>query len=270
MTMEHLGGEFAQQVEQTLQAVADRLRRARRVLFITGAGISADSGLPTYRGVGGLYESDVTAEGMRIEEALSGEVFARRPDITWKYLVQIEQSCRGAQANVAHRAIAALEGHLDRVMVFTQNVDGLHRAAGSREVIEIHGNLQQLNCTVCTHEEVAADFSRLEIPPLCRACGAVLRPKVVLFGEALPEEPLARFIAALQEGFDIVFSIGTSSIFPYIVQPVVFAASSGVPTVEINPSQTQLSDIVDFYIPLGAAVAMEELMRRSGLGFEVI
>lgn len=261
-------GQFEPQVEQSLQAVADRLRRARRALFITGAGISADSGLPTYRGVGGLYESDVTAEGMRIEEALSGAVFARRPDITWKYLVQIEQSCRGAQANAAHRAIAALDGHLERVMVFTQNVDGLHRVAGSREIIEIHGNLQHLRCTACAHEESASNFSGLAIPPLCPCCGSILRPKVVLFGEMLPEEPLARFIAALQEGFDIVFSIGTSSIFPYIVQPVVFAASGGVPTVEINPSQTQLSDIVDFYIPLGAAVAMEEIMRRSGLACE--
>ncbi len=256
--------QYSPSIETALDAVAEHLRDARSALFITGAGISADSGLPTYRGVGGLYDSEETDEGLSIEEALSGDVFAVRPDITWKYLIQIEENCRGAQPNAAHRAIASLDGHLDRVMVFTQNVDGLHRAAGSREIIEIHGNLQELECTACPHEEAATDFAGREIPPRCPVCGGVLRPKVVLFGEALPEEPLDRFIDALQEGFDIVFSIGTSSIFPYITQPVVFAATSGIPTVEINPSQTQLSDVVDYYLPLGAAEAMTSILERAG------
>lgn len=251
--------------DAAIAAVASHLARAKRVLFITGAGISADSGLPTYRGVGGLYDSEITAEGLRIEEALSGEVFAARPDITWKYLIQIEEGCRGAQPNAAHRAIAMLQDHLERVMVFTQNVDGLHRTAGSNDIVEIHGNLQELACTVCAHEEVAGDMSGREIPPRCPACGGVLRPKVVLFGEALPEDELDRFIDAFQEGFDMVFSIGTSSIFPYITQPVVFAASSGIPTVEINPARTQLSDMVDFYLPLGAADAMTRILGELGL-----
>jgi NAD-dependent deacetylase len=150
-------------------------------------------------------------------------------------------------------------------MVFTQNVDGLHRQAGSREIIEIHGNLQELECTECNHEEWAADLSGREVPPLCPVCGAVLRPRVVLFGEALPEEPLERFIDAFQEGFDIVFSIGTSSVFPYITQPVVLAVGSGIPTVEINPTTTMLSDIVDYYLPLGAADAMTAILERMGL-----
>lgn len=256
---------YPSSIEACLDAVADHLRRASSALFITGAGISADSGLPTYRGVGGLYDSEVTAEGLRIEEALSGEVFAAHPDITWKYLIQIEENCRGAQPNAAHRAIARLDRCLERVMVFTQNVDGLHRLAGSREIIEIHGNLQNLRCTSCPHEEAAPDFAGREVPPRCPECGAVLRPEVVLFGEALPEDRLDCFIEALQEGFDIVFSIGTSSVFPYITQPVVFAAGSGIPTVEINPSRTQLSDVVDYYLPLGAAVAMTEILRRAGM-----
>lgn len=255
-------------VDATLDAVAEHLRHARSALFITGAGISADSGLPTYRGVGGLYDSEATEDGLHIEEALSGEIFAVRPDITWKYLIQIEENCRGAQPNAAHRAIASLDKHLDRVMVFTQNVDGLHRQAGSREIIEIHGNLQALQCTSCDYEETTPDFAGREVPPLCPECGAVLRPKVVLFGEVLPEDKLDHFIGALQEGFDIVFSIGTSSVFPYITQPVVFAAGSGIPTVEINPSRTQLSDVVDYYLPLGAAVAMTAILERAGIAID--
>lgn len=252
-------------IDTTIAEVAQLLGQARRALFITGAGISADSGLPTYRGVGGLYDSAVTAEGLRIEEALSGEVFALHPEITWKYLIQIEENCRGARPNAAHQAIALLERRLERVMVFTQNVDGLHRAAGSTDIVEIHGNLQALVCIACLHEEAAGDMSGREIPPRCPVCGGILRPKVILFGEALPEDELDRFIDAFQEGFDIVFSIGTSSIFPYIVQPMIFAATSGIPTVEINPAYTQLSDIVDFHLPLGAAEAMTRIAAQLGL-----
>lgn len=253
---------FPPALAERLDAVADCLARARRVLFITGAGISADSGLPTYRGVGGLYEGELTEEGLAIEEALSGEMFETRPDITWRYLAQIEAGCRGAQPNDAHRAIALLEQRLDRVMVFTQNVDGLHRMAGSRDLIEIHGNLHHLLCTVCAHDEVVDDLIGRELPPRCPACGGLLRPNVVLFGEALPEAEMTRFIDALQTGFDMVFSIGTSSVFPYIVQPVVYAARNGTPTVEINPSCTPLSEVVDFHLPLGAAAAIRALMQR--------
>ncbi len=252
-------------IDAAIDEVARHLGQARRALFITGAGISADSGLPTYRGVGGLYDSELAAEGLRIEEALSGEVFALHPEITWKYLIQIEENCRGARPNAAHRVIALLEHRLEKVMVFTQNVDGLHRAAGSSDIVEIHGNLQTLACTGCLYEEATGDMGGREIPPLCPACGGVLRPKVVLFGEALPEDELDRFIDAFQEGFDIVFSIGTSSIFPYIVQPMIFAATSGIPTVEINPDHTQLSDIVDFYLPMGAAEAMTRIAVQLGL-----
>ena len=142
---------FDAKTEQVLADVAAHLAQANSVLFITGAGISADSGLPTYRGVGGLYNGEATEEGLHIEEALSGDVFAIRPDITWKYLAQIEANCRGAQPNAAHFAIARLEEIIERVTVFTQNVDGLHRQAGSSDVIEIHGSLHDLQCTECSH-----------------------------------------------------------------------------------------------------------------------
>lgn len=251
-------------IDASLAAVAGLLRRAERVLFITGAGISADSGLPTYRGVGGLYNDTHTEEGLSIEDALSGEVFAMRPDITWKYLAQIEENCHGARPNPAHLAIAELERQMQSVTVFTQNIDGLHRLAGSSDVIEVHGNLQELVCTVCDHAETVDGLRGREMPPLCPACGSVLRPNVVLFGEALPEEAMDRFVTALEEGFDLIITIGTSGAFPYIAEPVLWATQAGVPTVEINPLQTRLSPIVDYHLPLGAAVAMQALMQRLG------
>lgn len=250
---------------RTIADIAAHLAQANRILFITGAGISADSGLPTYRGVGGIYNGGMTEEGLCIEEALSGEVFSIRPDITWKYLAQIEANCRGAQPNPAHFAIARLEEVMERVTVFTQNVDGLHRAAGSRDVIEIHGSLHELACTVCPHEEYINDLIGREIPPLCPACHAILRPKVVLFGEALPDDKMAYFLDALEEGYDMVFSIGTSSVFPYIVEPVRWAAEVGIPTVEINPAHTQLSEVVAYHLPLGAADALTRLLAAMGM-----
>ncbi|MGE5471344.1 MAG: NAD-dependent deacylase [Bacteroidota bacterium] len=250
------------QSEIALDAVAQRLARAERVLFITGAGISADSGLPTYRGVGGLYNGEHTEDGLSIEEALSGAMLALRPDITWKYLAQIEENCRDARPNAAHLAIAELERYLSRVTVFTQNVDGLHRLAGSSDVIEIHGNLQELLCTGCSFAESVSDLRGHRLPPLCPECGSVLRPNVVLFGEALPEAAMDRFLDTLDAGVDMVFAIGTSGVFPYIAEPVVWAAQNGIATVEINPQTTRLSGVVDCHLPLGAAAAMAALMAR--------
>lgn len=242
--------------EASIGIITEHLKQARRVLFITGAGISADSGLPTYRGVGGLYNDGGTEDGLPIEQALSGAIFSARPDITWKYLLQIEQNCRGAQPNAAHRLIAALERNIPYVMVLTQNVDGLHGKAGSRNIIEIHGGLHELHCTACNFREVVEDYSLLELPPRCPKCKGVLRPDIVLFGEALPPGAIDRLTTAFQAGFDMVFTIGTSAVFPYISQPVVWAAERGMTTVEINPVKTQLSDIVDFYVPMRAAEAM--------------
>jgi NAD-dependent deacetylase len=256
--------EFAAEMENILDRVARELALATRVLFVTGAGISADSGLPTYRGIGGLYDGKATEDGLRIEDALSGEVFSRRPDITWKYLAQIEKNCRGAGPNGAHRAIARLEERLPGVLVFTQNVDGLHHRAGSRNVIEIHGDLHRLACTACHWRTTVDSLEGWEMPPLCPECEEVVRPEVVLFGEALPRLALDRLYDELEKGFDMVFSIGTSSVFPYIAQPVVWAAQAGIPTVEINPGQTVLSDIVRYRLPLGAAAAMTAVVNRMG------
>jgi NAD-dependent deacetylase len=248
--------------QTAIDQAARHLKRARRVLFITGAGISADSGLPTYRGVGGLYNDEATEDGLSIETALSGQMFTLRPDITWKYLAQIADNCRGARPNPAHMAIARLEEALPGgVTVFTQNVDGLHRQAGSTKLIEIHGNLQTLFCPACAFAEAVDDLAGRELPPACPTCGSVLRPDVVLFGEALPEDALQRFAETLEDGVDVLFVIGTTGVFPYIAEPVVWAARAGIPTIEINPVQTRLTPYVDYHLPLGAAEAMSAIER---------
>ena len=176
---------------RSIDHVVGLLRPDRRMLFITGAGLSADSGLPTYRGVGGLYGNDrPTRHGYAIEEVLSGPMMHQRPEVTWEYLIELERACRGATPNRAHAVIAAMEDHFAAVWTLTQNVDGLHRRAGSRQVIDVHGDLRVLACTRCDHREEVEDYSKLDVPPACARCGAVVRPDVVLFGEELPVEKL--------------------------------------------------------------------------------
>lgn len=250
-------------------ATAGRLiAAARRILFITGAGLSADSGLPTYRGVGGLYEGALTDVGLPIEQALSGAMFAKRPDITWRYLAQIEASCRGAHPNAGHYAIARLEALHGGVTVLTQNVDGFHLEAGSRDVIEMHGTLRRLRCIDCGRSRQVANFAGLSIPPECPHCGGVLRPDVVLFGESLPEAAMHRFEQVLEAGPDIVLSVGTGSAFPYIAGPVVWAIQAGIPTVEINPGHTPLSESVRFRFRLRAADVLPALLDAAGYSLD--
>lgn len=245
-----------------IDAVARLLDDAQRPLFITGAGISADSGLPTYRGVGGLYHERLTDDGLTIEEALSGPMMAERPEIAWKYIAEIEANCRGAEPNAAHWAIAALEQQRPGVCVLTQNVDGLHAEAGSRSLIEIHGTIHRLRCTECPHSRRVPDFSGMRIPPECPLCGGLLRPDVVLFEEMLPEREIRRLEAVLARGVDLVVSIGTTSVFPYIAGPVWWARQAGVATVEINPGETAVSHVVQHRLRAGAAETMAVLWER--------
>lgn len=247
-----------------VHAIAQVLRKDPSVLFITGAGLSADSGLPTYRGIGGLYVDKQADEGIPIEEALSGGMFRRRPEITWKYIHQIARVSGGAGPNRGHHVIAEMERRLKRVRVLTQNVDGLHRAAGSRHVIEIHGDVHDIICTRCPWTLRVEGYSDVEPVPTCPDCGAVVRPNVVLFGEMLPTDQVRTLQRELDRGFGLVFSVGTSSLFPYIAGPVWSAARSGVPTVEINPGRTDVSKVVRWHLRCGAAEALGAIADELG------
>lgn len=250
-----------------IESVAGLLSRAKSVLFVTGAGISADSGLPTYRGIGGLYTDKATEDGLPIEVVLSGEMMTKKPELTWKHIHEIELACRGARPNRGHEVLAQLQERIPRVVVVTQNVDGFHRQAGSKNVIEIHGDVHALRCTRCPWRDRVEDFSKLTLPPKCPECRGMVRPDVVLFGEPLPAEPFTRLENELAAGFDVVFSVGTTALFPYIARPILLAKSEGRPTVEINPGDTDLSDLVDFRIKSSARAALRALwIALKGLG----
>jgi NAD-dependent deacetylase len=228
-------------------ALKQALRQVRTAGVITGAGISAESGIPTYRGTGGVYEDP--AEGRRTVEALSGRTLARDPDRTWRAVVALARHAVDARPNAAHLALVRMETLLERFTILTQNVDGLHRQAGSRNVIDIHGDVLATRCLDCpahgrlTREAVVL----LAAAPRCAACGGRLRPDAVLFEETLPPAKVMR----LQEAFyvhppDLVLAIGTSAVFPYIAGPVLDAARDGRLTVEVNPEPTALSPVVSY------------------------
>lgn len=244
-----------------LKEAAKLVQDSRRILVITGAGISAEAGLPTYRGVGGLYNDGRTHEGMAIEDALSGETFEERPDLTWRYLTQIEAACRGTRPSRAHQILAELE-RSSEVVILTQNVDGLHTLAGSTNVIDIHGDYRDLRCTGCGATQRVEDYAGLQVPPRCEKCQGVIRPEVVLFGEMLPMRKLDKLAQESRKGFDLYLSIGTSSLFPYIAGPMLYAANNGKPTIEINPVETTISPFMRFRFAQKAGEVLEQLTRR--------
>lgn len=225
------------------------LRVVRSVGVITGAGVSAESGIRTYRGQGGLY--DDPAEGDRTVEALTGTTLQTDPDRTWRAVADLARMSGGAEPNAAHHAIAAIERKVERFALLTQNVDGLHGDAGSENVIEIHGNVRRTLCMACgargrlAREELAA----LAAAPTCTGCGGTLRPDVILFGETLPLEETQRMRQAFTVRIpDLVITAGTTALFPYIQAPILLARQVGHVTVEVNPERTDLSGVVDWFL----------------------
>lgn len=257
------------------------LRDASSVLFATGAGLSADSGLPTYRGVAGLYDKADTPEGLPIEVALSAGTLSSNPALCWKYMGQLEAACRGAQPNAGHRAIYELCKRVPLSVVLTQNVDGLHKAADPEKkpkyLIDIHGDVHLLRCTGrgCGREWVVRDYSDKELSAVglrpfalgseCLQCDCsrleLVRPDIVLFDEMLPVRKVNRLRGEMEFGFDVTLAIGTTGVFPYI-QSAIFdgAARRGGSTIEINPASTILSSSCDIVIRRGAADALSEIL----------
>jgi NAD-dependent deacetylase len=214
---------------------------------ITGAGISTESGIRPYRGKGGLY--DDPEAGDRTVEALSWPTLLRDPDRTWRVVAELVRQAAGARPNPAHSALVSIERRVERFVLLTQNVDGLHQAAGSKNVIDIHGNVFDTLCMKCgSRGRLDTTMLRgLEGAPSCAACAGTLRPDVVLFGEMLPPEKVERMRhELLLQTPDVVLVVGTSALFPYIAEPALVAREAGKLTVEINPEPTVLSDAVEF------------------------
>ncbi|MBX3460967.1 MAG: NAD-dependent protein deacylase [Planctomycetes bacterium] len=246
------------------QDLKARLCGLASIGVITGAGISAESGIPTYRGKGGIY--DDPEQGDRTIEALSAPTLRMDPDRAWQAIAKIAGAAHGAKPNAAHYALVEIERKASRFFLLTQNVDGFHAQAGSRNLIDIHGDTFKLLCMQCGwrgelgrvagHEPCIQTIVATGKAPLCR-CGGTIRPDVVFFGEMLPMAKVLRLHAEFYDNPpEAVISVGTSSMFPYIVEPVLLAAQRGKLTIEINPEETEISAHVDFHLKAKAGEAL--------------
>jgi NAD-dependent protein deacetylase/lipoamidase len=244
-------------VSDALTQIRRRLAAAGRITVMTGAGVSAASGVPTFRGPGGLWRS------FRPEQLATPEAFDRDPALVWEWYAWRREVIAGCAPNAAHEVIARWSEKPGFSLV-TQNVDGLHERAGTRRVIRYHGSIWRLRCSAAARAELAeckqAEWEDLRVPldpfpPRCPACGALARPAVVWFGEAIPSD--AARAAAAAGHCDVFLSIGTSSVVYPAAGLVAEASARGAFTVEINPETTGAA--VDAALALPAEIALPQL-----------
>jgi len=230
------------------------LRAPRRIVVLTGAGVSAESGLPTFRDAQtGLWAR------YRPEDLATPEAFANNPKLVWDWYAWRKKLVTEAQPNPGHYALAEMEKHIATFTLVTQNVDGLHRRAGSHNVLELHGNLLRMKCFDEGTLVEEADVSGPDLPR-CPRCGGLLRPDVVWFGELLPANVLNQAIQAIRT-CDTFFSVGTSA----LVQPAAglsrLALEQGAVVVEVNPQVTPLTDQVAYVLRGPSGEVLPELVR---------
>ncbi len=237
-----------------------QLGKARRVAVLTGAGVSAESGVPTFRGADGLWRQ------YRAEDLATPDAFRRDPKLVWEWYDWRRQLIAKCRPNPAHHAIAILERRSAEFLLITQNVDGLHRLAGSVRMVELHGNLWRVRCTEEEKTTESLDVRLPVIPPRCR-CGGLLRPDVVWFGEALPPE-------ALQEAFDfaercdVFFVVGTSAVVQPAASLPAVARRRGAYLVEVNLEPTPLTPLAhESYHGKAAEILPRLLAFDSAFGY---
>jgi NAD-dependent deacetylase len=238
-----------------IERAAEALKKARHVCVLTGAGISAESGIPTFREA----QEGLWAQYSPLDLA-TPEGFERDPELVWRWYEWRRDLVRAAQPNPGHRALARLGNAVPQLTLVTQNVDGLHQRAGSPSVLEYHGNILRDRCTA---EQVVAERSeesREAALPRCASCGALLRPDVVWFGEMIPAAALLQADAAVAD-CDAFLSVGTSSLVYPAAGLAEVALRRGIPVLEVNPNPTDLSPHADVVLAGPAGQVLPELLR---------
>jgi len=239
------------------QELLDRLASAVRVAVLTGAGISAESGVPTFRGQDGLWKK------FKPEELANMDAFLRNPELVWEWYQYRRKIITEIKPNPAHKTLAKMEEFFPHFSIATQNVDGLHYRAGSSTVYELHGNILRNKCTKCGKTTFVVDVDENQPVPKCE-CGGLIRPDVVWFGEYLPEDMLEASFQAAREA-DVYLSIGTSAVvYPAAMLPVE-AKKHGAYVIEINLEPTPLSHQVDVSIQGKAGEILPALWEQIEL-----
>ena len=233
-------------MDDLIRRAAKDLAAAENVAALTGAGISIESGIPPFRGKGGLWERFDPMEFAHIDALM------RDPAKVWKVLVkEMKEIVDRAEPNDGHKGLAKLEARDKLKTIITQNVDGLHQAAGSTDVIEYHGTFAWQRCMDCSKKYENRNVDVSEIPPRC-GCGGILRPDAVFFGEMIPTEAMRRSRQAATD-CDLMLVVGTSAVVQPAAMIPVIAKENGAKIVEINPERTPLTVEVSDYLIMGEA-----------------
>jgi len=247
------------EMDRQLDELVKLLRTGPRIAVLTGAGISAESGIPTFRDKDGLWRQ------FRAEELATPQAFFRNPGLVWEWYDWRRGIIGAKEPHAGHRVLARWERRFPYFVLITQNVDGFHGRAGSQNVLELHGNIWEVRCTKEGTIGENTESPLREIPPLCRACGAMLRPNVVWFGEALPAETLEEAYAA-SASCDVMFVVGTSAYVQPAASLPLLAAEHGAKIVEVNPEPTPLSSSADFAFLAKAGEMLPVIDERLSAG----
>lgn len=231
-----------------------KLREARSVTVITGAGVSAESGIPTFRGPDGTWSN------ARIEDVATPEGFQRNPQMVWEWYLRRRNEYAGAKPNPAHDVIAAMEQHYPEFLLVTQNIDTLHTRAGNRKLLEIHGNINQARCLRCDTVFENPHFTLPENSITCPKCNAPARPHILWFGEMYDPaqlEQINHFLAAT----DVVLVVGTSGVVTTPVYFAMYAKQHGAYVIEVNPNFSEVSKDAHCHLRQNAGVALPQLWQ---------
>jgi len=244
-------------LDSRIAAAAARLARARFVAALTGAGVSAESGVPTFRdALTGLWAT------FDPRELATPSAFARNPKRVWDWYAERRAQVATVVPNAAHRALAEIERRVPRFLLATQNVDGLHARAGSRALVELHGSIERVRCSACARVAQRWTEPPDALPPRCGRCGAFLRPDVVWFEELLPEGALAAAEVAARN-CDVMMVVGASAeVYPAAALPDA-ARAAGACVIEINPDTTPLTARADFALRGRAGAILPALVRAA-------
>ena len=236
------------------EKITTALTRARSVVAFTGAGISAESGVPTFRGDDGIWAK------FKPEELANMNAFMRNPELVWEWYKARKKVIADIQPNAGHYALVEMESMFPSFTIVTQNIDNLHRRAGSKSVFELHGNIERNYCMKCGKNFTNQFVLMGDSAPHCD-CGGLIRPDVVWFGEMLPEDEWQGAARACQAA-DVLFSIGTSGVvYPAASLPFI-AEKNGAFIVEINPEPTPLTGIADEFFEGKSGVILPELVHQ--------
>jgi NAD-dependent deacetylase len=233
------------------ELITDKLKNAKKIVFVTGAGISQESGIPTFRGTEGLWRKYDPMQLATID------AFYDDPKLVWEWYEDRRKNILQSKPNPGHFAIAELEKYKE-VTVLTQNIDGLHQRSGSTKVLELHGSIIRIKCSVCDfNDNIPTSFDKL--PPKCNSCNNILRPDVVWFGEPLPQDIWNQAISEANS-CDVMIIAGTSLVVSPANTLPVYAKQNNALLVEINPEETIMSSEMDLSLKMTSAKALPNLI----------